>query len=115
MPPQSSNQLQPFDGSVFGITKRGISRVNLMDALNIQPDQIAQVVCAFIAAANPIPLEVTFNDTCLAWPNAIPCLLHPWHPKLPEMSPDEGDEPDDDSDNALTPEVGQTGALEEIE
>jgi hypothetical protein len=52
-PPHSSNQLQPLDLSLFGITKRLLSRVNRLDAVNIQTRHVASVVCAFLAAAVP--------------------------------------------------------------
>jgi hypothetical protein len=127
LPPHSSNQLQPLDLSVFGITKRRLARVNRMEALNIQSDHIAQVVCAFMAAAIPINVVGSFKNAgiallndegsllCYVNPEAIRCLLHPLHPALPGMSTDEEDEPDEDPDYAVTPEEEEAGALEEIE
>jgi hypothetical protein len=98
-----------------------------MEALNIQSDQIAQVVCAFMGAATPIDVISTFKNAgigllndegsllCDVNPEVIRCLLHPLHPALPDMLTDEEDDPDEDSDSAVTPEEEQAGALEGIE
>jgi hypothetical protein len=55
-PIYNSNQLQPLDLSLFGITKRYIAKVNKLDAVNIQTKHIASIVWASLAAA--VPLDV---------------------------------------------------------
>jgi hypothetical protein len=59
-PPHSSNQLQPLDLLVFGVTKRLLTRMNRLDSINIQSAHIAQVVCAFMSAATPLNVVKTF-------------------------------------------------------
>jgi hypothetical protein len=49
-PQYSSNQLQPLDLSLFGLTKRLLIRFNHMDASNTQTQHTAQVVSAYLSA-----------------------------------------------------------------
>jgi hypothetical protein len=60
-PPHSSNQLQPLDLSLFGVTKRLLARMNRLDAVNIQTKHIAQVVSSFMSAATPLNIVKTFG------------------------------------------------------
>jgi hypothetical protein len=79
-PPHSSNQLQPLDLSIFGITKRFISRANMLDSVNIQTRHIANIVCAFLAAAVPSNIVNRFelSGNCLvADEGTIFCVLRP--------------------------------------
>jgi hypothetical protein len=60
-PAHSSNQLQPLDLSIFGITKRLLARTNRLDSVNIQSAHIARVVCSFMSSANPLNIIHTFS------------------------------------------------------
>jgi hypothetical protein len=60
-PPHSSNQLQPLDLLIFGVTKRLLLRVNRLDSVNVQSSHIAQVVCSFMSAATPLNILRTFS------------------------------------------------------
>jgi hypothetical protein len=78
-PPHSSNQLQPLDLSLFGVTKRLLSRVNKLDAVNIQTRHVASVVCAFLAAV-PWNVVKTFkiSGICLvADDDVLRCSVRP--------------------------------------
>jgi hypothetical protein len=89
LPPHSSNQLQALDLSIFGVTKRHLARVNRMEGLNVQSKHIAQVVCAFMAAAVPVNIVQTFRNAgivlvvadnqlfCKVEPARARCLLQP--------------------------------------
>jgi hypothetical protein len=105
-PPHNSNQLQPLDLSLFGITKRLLSRVNKLDAVNIQTRHIASVVCAFLAAAVPWNVVKTFkiSGICLVADNGVlRCSVRPGMAKqlnqpLPSAVPEMADRGSDDSD-----------------
>jgi hypothetical protein len=105
-PPHSSNQLQPLDLSVFGITKRYIARTNALDAVNIQSKHIAAVVCAFLAAAVPVNVVRTFglSGICLvADAGVLFCTIRPDRAKrlllpLPSPYPEISDISDEDFD-----------------
>jgi hypothetical protein len=60
LPPHSSHILQTLDLSIFGITKRLLSRANKMEKLNVQPSRIAGVVNSFMSAAVPHNIIQTF-------------------------------------------------------
>jgi hypothetical protein len=60
-PPHSSNQLQPLDLLIFGVTKRLLTRFNRLDSVNIQTSHIAQTVCSFMSAATPLNILKTFS------------------------------------------------------
>jgi hypothetical protein len=55
------NQIQPLDLSAFGMTKRLISRVNRMEAVNVQSLHIGQVVGSFMSAGSPPNIVGTFR------------------------------------------------------
>jgi hypothetical protein len=108
-PPYSSNQLQPLDLATFGITKRMLVRVNRMDKLNIQTQQVVQVVCAFMWAANPVNVTKGFRNggidlfidedrlCCRVIPTLARCLLDPaglFPVPVSEETEDEADEVD---------------------
>jgi hypothetical protein len=103
-PPHSSNQVQPLDLSIFGITKRLVARVNRMESMNVQTDHIAKVVCSFMAAATPVNIVKTFCRAgiclvlddgivrCRVCPDHARCLLVPITTNLPSI-------PDEDEDD----------------
>jgi hypothetical protein len=62
LPPHNSNQPQPLDLSVFGLTKRLLIRVNRMEKLNIQTQHVGQVVCAFMSALVPLNVAKSFRN-----------------------------------------------------
>jgi hypothetical protein len=105
-PPHSSNQLQPLDLCLFGITKRFIARANKLDAVNIQSKHIASVVCAFLAAAVPTNVVETFeiSGICLvADAGRLFCTIRPDRAKrlllpLPSPCPEIPDISDEDFD-----------------
>jgi hypothetical protein len=61
LPPHSSHLLQALDVSLFGITKRLLSRANRMEALNVQSGHIAGIVCSFMSATTPLNVIQTFR------------------------------------------------------
>lgn len=65
-PPHRSNQLQPLDLSLFGVTKRLLAQMNRLEAVNIQTRHIAQVVSAFMSAATPTNIVKTFSLSGMA-------------------------------------------------
>jgi hypothetical protein len=76
--PHSSNQLQPLDFSLFGLTKRFLARANKLDAVNIQTKHISSVVWAFLAAAVPLNVAKSFtlSGICLvADGDALLCTI----------------------------------------
>jgi hypothetical protein len=89
LPPHSSNQTQVLDLSVFGITKRLIARVNRIQDANIQGFHIAQVVCSFMSAVNPVNVVQSFKNAgisllntgdgllCVVTPETARCLMEP--------------------------------------
>jgi hypothetical protein len=92
LPAHSSNQTQPLDLSIFGITKSTLNRVNRIDSVNIQSCHIAAILSAFqIAATTPNIVEsfanagitiVRHNDpviqiVCKVDPSRARCLLVP--------------------------------------
>jgi hypothetical protein len=62
LPPHSSNQLQPLDVSVFGITKGYINRANKLEKNNVQTDHIVRILKGFYAAASPPNIIETFRN-----------------------------------------------------
>jgi hypothetical protein len=110
LPPHSSNQLQMLDLCIFGVTKRIISRINRLEALNVQSAHIGQVVCSFLSAASPMNVAASFRNggisliqdhrgmpICRVTPETTRCLLDPDSLLvLPGIPEDEtGDEDDD--------------------
>jgi hypothetical protein len=107
LPPDSSNQLQPLDLSIFGITKRLLARINRLDSVNVQSRHIAQLVSAFMSAATPVSIveKFRFSGICLICDddvlrcqvrsNKARCVLVPFGASFPgcgdqgEMSSDE--------------------------
>jgi hypothetical protein len=119
-PRRSSNRLQPLDLSLFGITKRPLSRVNKLDAVNIQTKHVASVVCAFLAAAVPWNVVKTFkvSGICLvADDGVLRCSVTPEMAKglnqpLPSAVPEMADRGSDDSDvEELEVPVGECAGL----
>jgi hypothetical protein len=47
LPPHSSNQLQPLDVSVFGISKNDINRANKLSKKNVQTDHIVRILNSY--------------------------------------------------------------------
>jgi hypothetical protein len=88
---------------VFGTTKRLLSRVNKLDAVNIQTRHIASVVCAFLAASVPWNVVKTFKISgiclvaddgvlrCSVRPEMAERLNQPLPLALQEMADDESD------------------------
>jgi hypothetical protein len=66
IPLHSFNQVQPLDLSVFGVTKRLMTRLNRMDEANVQPVQIAQLFTAFHSACNPVDVIASFRNAGIA-------------------------------------------------
>jgi hypothetical protein len=62
VPPHASNQVQPCDLCVFGITKRLITKLNRAPDGNIQSLQIAKLVSAFHSACNPLNVIASFRN-----------------------------------------------------
>jgi hypothetical protein len=88
-PAHSSNQIPPLDLTGFGVMKRLLSRVNHVEAGNIQSTLVAQGVSAFMSAACPINVVATFRNggihlaiedhklVCPITPEKAGCLLRP--------------------------------------
>jgi hypothetical protein len=108
LPPHSSNQLQVLDLSVFGVTKRIITRINCLEAVNVQSKHISDVVNAFFAAAIPINIVKSFRRAgislivdpdehviCQITPETARCLIEPealcQFPAVPDEEDDECD------------------------
>jgi hypothetical protein len=95
-PRHSSNQLQPLDLCLFGVTKKLLRRVNNLDSVNVQTKHIAGVICAFLAAAVPLTIIRTFkmSGMCLVKDGAqLLCTIHPERAKrllvpLPQILPE---------------------------
>jgi hypothetical protein len=106
LPPQSSNQLQVLDLSLFGVTKRAIARINRMEAANVRSRHIPQVVCGFMSAGVPINIVASCRNAgiglvvdegvlrCRARPDRARCLLQSLEPCLNVDIPDEDSEAD---------------------
>lgn len=62
IPPHSSNQVQPCDLCVFGLTKRLIRRLNRIGDGNIQSVHIAKLVSACHSACNPVNVIASFRN-----------------------------------------------------
>jgi hypothetical protein len=108
LPRPSSNQVQPLDLSIFGITKKFFVKANRMEAMNVQTIHIARVVNAFMSAGKPTNIVKTFENSgiCLALdenkirvrirPEKARCLLHPIIECIPLLETDEeGDDIDE--------------------
>jgi hypothetical protein len=63
---QRSNQLQAFDLSILGLTKGHVARVKRIESLNVQSKHVAQVACAFMAAARLVNLIQSFRTAGIA-------------------------------------------------
>jgi hypothetical protein len=100
--------LQVLDLSVFGVTKRIITRINCLEAVNVQSKHISDVVNAFLAISMPINIVKSFRRTgisllvdqdehilCQITPETARCLMEP--EALCQLSdvPDEDDEESD--------------------
>jgi hypothetical protein len=119
LPPHSSNQLQPLDLSIFGITKRYLARVNKLNAVNIQTKHIATVVCSFLAAAVPLNIVKTFENSgislvadrdvifCTIRPERAKRLLVPLASTMPEISIGGSDESDTEELNLFVEECAE--------
>jgi hypothetical protein len=66
IPPHSSNQVQPCDLCVFGLTKRLMTRFNKFDEGNVQSIHIAKLVSAFHSACNPVNVIASFRNAGIA-------------------------------------------------
>jgi hypothetical protein len=66
-PPHSSNQVQPLDLCVFGLTKRLMMRLNKMEEANVQSLHFAKLISAFHSACNPINVIASFRNAGIAW------------------------------------------------
>jgi hypothetical protein len=64
--PHSSNQFQPLDLCVFGVTKRLMARLNRMDAANVQSVHIARLLSAFHSACNPVSVIASLRNAGIA-------------------------------------------------
>jgi hypothetical protein len=85
-----SNQLEVLDLSVFGVTKRIITRINCLEAVNVQSKHISDVVNAFFTACTPINIVKSFRRAgisllvdqderilCQITPETARCLIEP--------------------------------------
>jgi hypothetical protein len=61
IPPHSSNQVQPLDLCVFGVTKRLMTRLNKMDKENIQSVHAGKFVSAFHSTCNRVNVIASFR------------------------------------------------------
>jgi hypothetical protein len=97
LPPDSSNQLQPLDLSLFGATKRHILGANRHEEGNLQSRHICEVLTGFLSAAVPPSIVASFrnggislvlegneprsgripNILCRITPESARCLLEP--------------------------------------
>jgi hypothetical protein len=62
LPPHSSSQLQPLDLSLFGITKRLISRANKLESHNVQTEHVCKVLSSFYSASTPLNIIKSFKS-----------------------------------------------------
>jgi hypothetical protein len=89
IPSHSSNQIQPCDLCVFGVTKRLIVHLTKLDEMNVQSIHIAKLLSAFHSACNPVNVVASFRNagiSCRFGPEGSPacfvnveecrCLLH---------------------------------------
>jgi hypothetical protein len=75
LPPHPSNQRQTLDLSIFGTTKRIISRANRLEEVPIQIFHICRVVCSFLSAAMPINIVQSFNNAGISLVKDSPTIL----------------------------------------
>jgi hypothetical protein len=66
LPPHSSNQLQPLDLSLFGVTKKRLVQVNGLESHKVQTRHIHKVVNCFMEAATPSNIVGTFRRAGIA-------------------------------------------------
>jgi hypothetical protein len=66
IPPHSSNQVQPLDLCVFGVTKRLMTRLNRMDEANVQSVHVARLFSAFHSACDPVNVIASFWNAGIA-------------------------------------------------
>jgi hypothetical protein len=108
-PPYSSNQLQPLDLSLFGITKRLLRRLNRLDFLNIQTKHIARIVPVNIvrifAMSGIYPVKVGDQILCTVRPGQAKRLLILLPPCFPEIGGrDDGEDSDAEEQQAYLEE-----------
>jgi hypothetical protein len=104
LPPHSSNQLQPLDLCLFGVTKKLIQRVNQLETINLQSYHIVRIVNGFMSASVPLNIVESFANAgisllldpedrqlyCHITPETARCLLHS------EVEADPRENPEDD-------------------
>jgi hypothetical protein len=66
IPPHSSNQVQPLDLCVYGITKRLMTRLNELGEGNVQSLHIVRLVSAFHSADDPMNAIASFRNAWIA-------------------------------------------------
>jgi hypothetical protein len=62
LPPHSSNQLQPLDLCIFGVTKRFLCRANKLEKVNLQTGHIVNILESFMTAAIPRNIIAAFRN-----------------------------------------------------
>jgi hypothetical protein len=62
LPAHASNQVQPLDLCLFGVTKGQIIRVNNLECANIQSTHVVKVINGFLSAANPNNIVSSFRN-----------------------------------------------------
>jgi hypothetical protein len=101
--PHSSNQLQPLDLCVFGVTKRRIQRANDIEFVNLQSKHIVDIVNAFQEAATSWKIIQSFRNGgiivvddpidedlyCVVEPGEARCIFHDTDIPLPERIEDD--------------------------
>jgi hypothetical protein len=66
LPPHSSHQLQCLDVSLFGLTKKNLSKYNQKGILNVQTHHIVEVASSFVQAATPNNITHSFRNAGLS-------------------------------------------------
>jgi hypothetical protein len=66
IPPHSSNQVQPLDLCVFGVTKRLMTRLNRMNEANVHSVHGARLFSAFHSACSPVDVIASFRSAGIA-------------------------------------------------
>jgi hypothetical protein len=90
IPPHSSNQLQPCDLCLFGVTKRLIHKINNLASANPQSIHIARVLAGYQAACTLLNVRASFQNAGLEYfinpqdsvavritPESLRCLMEP--------------------------------------
>jgi hypothetical protein len=66
IPAHSSNEVQPLDLCIFGVTKRLMTRLNRIDETNVQSVHRARLFSAFHSACKPVNVNASFRSAGIA-------------------------------------------------